>query len=83
MNANRIAEEIARLSALLPEAITSGDDVDAIVGHLADAQRDQAKALDQIAEMTAAKPLLDRILRETRGSNVLRTLGLVPAARPA
>ncbi|WP_326646639.1 hypothetical protein OG884_18595 [Streptosporangium sp. NBC_01755] len=54
MNATEIAAEIARLSALLAPAITDENsdwdgDFAAVLGHLADAQRDQGAALNVVA----------------------------------
>ena len=55
MNATQITAEIARLSALLTAALTDENwdgDIATVIGDLADAQRDQAAALDRIAETT-------------------------------
>ncbi|MFI6883332.1 hypothetical protein [Streptosporangium canum] len=55
MNATEITAEIARLSALLTAALTDENwdgDIATVIGDLADAQRDQAAALDHIAETT-------------------------------
>ncbi|GAA4221640.1 hypothetical protein FHR32_005164 [Streptosporangium album] len=79
MNATEIAAQIARLSALLPAALTDENwdgDIAAVIGHLADAQRDQATGLDHLAEATEDMdgPGWDTVTYETgRASSILAT----------
>ncbi|GAA0853361.1 hypothetical protein ACFQVD_26660 [Streptosporangium amethystogenes subsp. fukuiense] len=67
-----IIAEIARLSALLPAAITEGNqdgtwdgDVAALLGHFAAAQHDQAAALNEIADMEMEDEDWDTVVYET------------------
>lgn len=74
-----IIAEIARLSSLLPDAISKGNedgtwdgDIAALLGHFAAAQRDQSAALNVIADMEMEDENWDTVIYETgRSSDVL------------